>query len=233
MLQPTTTVLANASGRDIGSVYRDVSRAIAEVTPRLKPGNRIEVAGQAQSMHQAYGEMLGGIALAAVLVYLIMVVNFQSWLMPMIAMGSQPVAISGALFALYMTGTALSVPALTGLIMVIGVSSANSVLVTSFARDRLHAGEAPWQAAIEAAETRLRPVLMTATAMIVSILPLALGWGEGGEQNAPLGRAVIGGLVFGTAATLTFVPVLFALLVRAREPAAPVRGPEERVLADV
>lgn len=214
MLQPTTTVLANASGRDIGGVFRDVERAIAQVSPRLKPGNRIEVAGQAQSMAQAYAEMLGGIALAAVLVYLIMVVNFQSWLMPLIAMGTQPVAISGALFALWVTGTALSVPALTGFIMVIGVASANSVLVTSFARDRLMAGADPVTAAIEAAETRLRPVLMTALAMIVGILPLALGLGEGGEQNAPLGRAVVGGLVFGTAATLTFVPVLFALLVR-------------------
>jgi multidrug efflux pump subunit AcrB len=214
MLQPTTTILANAAGRDIGSVYSDVAKAIETVSPRLKPGNRIEVAGQAQSMNQAYAEMLGGIVLAAVLVYLVMVVNFQSWLMPLIAMGSQPVAISGALFGLYITGTPLSVPALTGLIMVIGVSTANSVLVTSFARDRLLAGALPRHAAIEAAETRLRPVLMTAIAMIVGIIPLALGWGDGGEQNAPLGRAVVGGLVFGTAATLTFVPVLFALLIK-------------------
>ncbi len=230
MLQPVTTILANAAGRDIGSVYQDVRRAIDVVSQRLKPANRIEVAGQAQSMHQAYAEMLGGILLAAVLVYLLMVINFQSWLMPFIAMGSQPVAISGALFALYITGTPLSVPALTGLIMVIGVSTANSVLVTSFARDRLSAGESPLEAAIEAAETRLRPVIMTATAMIVGIIPLALGWGEGGEQNAPLGRAVIGGLVFGTAATLTFVPVLFALLVRPRNPAAstPLRLPSQQ-----
>ncbi|MGE5267757.1 MAG: efflux RND transporter permease subunit, partial [Deltaproteobacteria bacterium] len=214
MLQPTTTILANAAGRDIGAVHRDVERAIAEISPRLKPGNRIEVAGQAQSMTQAYSEMLGGIALAAVLVYLIMVVNFQSWLLPLIAMGTQPVAIAGALFALWLTGTPLSVPALTGIIMVIGVSSANSVLVTSFARDRFAAGRDAASAAIEAAETRLRPVLMTASAMIIGIVPLALGLGDGGEQNAPLGRAVIGGLVFGTAATLTFVPVLFALLVK-------------------
>ena len=214
MLQPTTTILANASGRDIGSVYSEVEKAIAKVKPRLKPGNRIEVAGQAQSMTQAYAEMFGGIALAAVLVYLIMVVNFQSWLMPLIAMGTQPVAVSGALFALWVTGTPLSVPALTGIIMVIGVASANSVLVTSFARDRFKAGVDPVTAAIEAAETRLRPVMMTAIAMIVGIIPLALGLGDGGEQNAPLGRAVVGGLVFGTAATLTFVPVLFALLVK-------------------
>jgi multidrug efflux pump subunit AcrB len=221
MLQPTTTILANAAGRDLGGVYNDVERAIAAVKPRLKPGNRIEVAGQAQSMTQAYGEMFGGIALAAVLVYLIMVVNFQSWLMPLIAMGTQPVAISGALFALWVTGTPLSVPALTGLIMVIGVSSANSVLVTSFARDRFLAGDSPVTAAIAAAETRLRPVVMTAIAMIVGIIPLALGLGDGGEQNAPLGRAVVGGLVFGTIATLTFVPILFALLVK-RRPETPI-----------
>lgn len=218
MLAPVTTVLVNAAGKDLGSVYSGISQAVAAVTPKLKPGNRIEVAGQAQSMTQAYGEMAGGIALAATFVYLIMVVNFQSWLMPLIAMGSQPVAIAGAFFALWLTGTPLSVPALTGLIMVIGVSTANSVLVTSFARDRYAAGDDPVHAALQAAETRFRPVIMTATAMIVGIMPLALGIGEGGEQNAPLGRVVVGGLVFGTAATLTFVPVLFALLVKRRRP---------------
>ncbi len=211
-LQPTTTILANVQGRDLGAVYGDVAAAIDQLRPRLKPANRFEIAGQAQSMEQAYGEMLGGLALASVFVYLVMVVNFQSWMMPLIAMGGLPVAISGSMFALYMTGTSLSVPALTGLIMVIGVSTANSVLVTSFARDRLHQGESPSQAAVDAVRTRLRPVLMTATAMIVGILPMALGHGEGGEQNAPLGRAVVGGLVFGTCATLTFVPFLFSAL---------------------
>lgn len=211
-LQPTTTILANVEGRDLGGVYADVSAAVADLKPRLKPANRIEMAGQAQSMELAYAEMLGGLLMAAVFVYLVMVVNFQSWMMPLIAMGGLPVAISGALFALYITGTPLSVPALTGLIMVIGVSTANSVLVTSFARDRLLEGVAPTPAAVDAAETRLRPVLMTATAMIVGILPMALGLGEGGEQNAPLGRAVVGGLFFGTCATLTFVPFLFSIL---------------------
>lgn len=215
-LQPMTTLLANTEGRDLGGVYQDVEHAVDAVRPRLKPGNRIEIAGQAQSMAQAYGEMISGLMMAAVFVYLVMVVNFQSWLMPLIAMGGLPVAISGAMFALYVTGTPLSVPALTGLIMVIGVSTANSVLVTSFARDRLHEGEAPVQAALDAVRTRLRPVLMTATAMIVGILPMALGLGEGGEQNAPLGRAVIGGLLFGTCATLTFVPFLFATLISLR-----------------
>ena len=225
MLAPVTTVLTNAAGKDLGSVYDGISSAIDKVSPRLKPGNRIEVAGQAQSMTQAYGEMAGGIALAAILVYLIMVVNFQSWLMPVVAMSSQPIAISGAFFALYLTGTPLSVPALTGLIMVIGVSTANSVLVTSFARDRLAAGETALQAALQAAEIRFRPVIMTATAMIIGILPLALGIGEGGEQNAPLGRVVVGGLVFGTAATLTFVPAVFALLLRKH--AKPGAGEQE------
>ncbi len=212
-LQPTTTILANVQGRDLGGVYADVMEAVNTLRPRLKPSNRIEMAGQAQSMEMAYAEMLSGLLMAAVFVYLVMVVNFQSWMMPLIAMGGLPVAISGAMFALYLTGTPLSVPALTGLIMVIGVSTANSVLVTSFARDKLiDEGFSPRDAAVAAAETRLRPVLMTATAMIVGILPMALGHGEGGEQNAPLGRAVVGGLIFGTCATLTFVPFLFSTL---------------------
>lgn len=215
-LMPTVTVLANVEGRDLGGVYSEVEQAIADIRARLKPGNRIEVAGQARSMTQAYAEMAGGIALAAVLVYLVMVVNFQSWLLPFIAMSGLPVAITGALVGLFVTGTPLSVPALTGLIMVIGVSTANSVLVTSFARDRLAEGADRVEAAMDAARTRLRPVLMTATAMIVGILPMALGAGEGGEQNAPLGRAVVGGLMLGTVATLTLVPFLFAILARPR-----------------
>lgn len=215
-LQPTTTILANVQDRDLGSVYREVMAAVESLKPRLKPGNRFDIAGQAQSMDSAYSEMLGGLLMASVFVYLVMVVNFQSWIMPLIAMGGLPVAISGALFALFITGTPLSVPALTGLIMVIGVSTANSVLVTSFARDRLLEGIVPSEAAVEAAQTRLRPVLMTATAMIVGILPMAIGHGEGGEQNAPLGRAVVGGLIFGTCATLTLVPFLFATLASRR-----------------
>lgn len=216
-LQPTTTILANVEESDLGSVYAKVSDAVTRRRAELKPGNRIEIAGQARAMDQAYGEMLNGLLMAAVFVYLVMVVNFQSWLMPVIAMGGLPIAISGALFALVLTGTPVSVPALTGFIMVIGVSTANSVLVTSFARDRLRQGETVVQAALDAVKTRLRPVLMTATAMIVGILPMAIGAGEGGEQNAPLGRAVVGGLVFGTGATLTFVPFLFATLIAYRE----------------
>jgi multidrug efflux pump subunit AcrB len=154
-----------------------------------------------------------------VLVYLVLVVNFQSWLLPAIAMGGLPAAISGAVILLYVLGTPLSVPALTGLIMVIGVSTANSVLVISFARDRLAAGVSAHQAAIEAVQTRLRPVMMTAIAMIVGMIPMALALGEGAEQNAPLGRAVIGGLLLGTLATLTIVPFLFSVLA-GRKPSA-------------
>jgi len=150
-----------------------------------------------------------------VLVFLVMVVNFQSWTLPFVAISGLPVAVSGALFGLWVTGTPLSVPALMGIIMVVGVSTANSVLVSSFARDRFDQGETAMDAAIEAATTRLRPVMMTALAMILGVIPMALGHAEGGEQNAPLGRAVIGGLIFGTMASLFVVPVAFAF-VRAR-----------------
>ncbi len=211
-LQPMISVLANVEGRDLGGVYNDVKVAIADVSKTLKPGNRIDVAGQARAMDSAYAELSGGLVLAAVLVYLIMVVNFQSWLFPFIAMSGLPFAICGAAMMLLATGTPLSVPALTGIIMVIGVSTANSVLVTSFARDTLMAGATAFDAAVAAAQTRLRPVMMTAIAMIVGILPMAFGFGEGGEQNAPLGRAVVGGLLLGTCATLTIVPFLFAVL---------------------
>jgi multidrug efflux pump subunit AcrB len=186
----------------------------------LKPGNRLELAGQAALMRTSYQELLGGLVLAAVLVFLVMVVNFQSWALPFVAVSGLPVAISGAMASLWLTGTPVSVPALMGVIMVVGVSTANSVLVGSFARDRFEAGLSAYDAAIEAATTRLRPVLMTALAMILGVIPMAIGHAEGGEQNAPLGRAVIGGLVFGTCASLFLVPVAFAA-VRGRTRRAP------------
>jgi multidrug efflux pump subunit AcrB len=214
-LQPTFTVVANTAGRDLGSVTADLEKILAELRAKQRPGNRVELAGQAALMRQSYSELLGGLGLAAVLVFLVMVVNFQSWSLPFVAISGLPVAISGALFGLWATGTPLSVPALMGVIMVVGVSTANSVLVSSFARDRFEAGLSAHEAALEAARTRLRPVLMTALAMILGVIPMALGTAEGGEQNAPLGRAVIGGLLFGTTASLFLVPVMFAL-VRAR-----------------
>lgn len=220
MMQPTLTLVANAYGRDLGSVTNDLERIIAELRTKQKPGNRIELAGQAALMKSAYSELIGGLGLAAVLVFLVMVINFQSWTLPFVAISGLPVAVSGALFSLWLTGTPLSVPALMGIIMVVGVSTANSVLVSSFARDRFEEGASAIDAAIEAATTRLRPVMMTALAMILGVIPMAIGHAEGGEQNAPLGRAVIGGLVFGTCASLFLVPVVFAAVRgRVRQPA--------------
>ncbi len=209
-LLPTLTVVANAAGRDLGGVAGDLEKILADLRTKLAPGNRIELAGQAALMRSAYSELIGGLGLAAVLVFLVMVVNFQSWALPFVAISGLPVAVSGALCSLWLTGTPLSVPALMGIIMVVGVSTANSVLVSSFARDRFNDGLSAFDAAIEAATTRLRPVIMTALAMILGVIPMALGHAEGGEQNAPLGRAVIGGLVFGTCASLFLVPVAFA-----------------------
>ncbi len=209
-LQPTFTIVANASGRDLGSITRDLEAILNDLRKKLKPANKIELAGQAALMETAYSELIGGLGLASVLVFLVMVVNFQSWTLPFVAIAGLPVSVSGALFALWLTGTPLSVPALMGIIMVVGVSTANSVLVSSFARDRFDQGETAHDAAVEAATTRLRPVIMTALAMILGVIPMALGHAEGGEQNAPLGRAVIGGLMFGTFASLFLVPIAFA-----------------------
>jgi len=214
-LQPTFTVIANAAGRDLGSLTRELEGILEALQQRQPPGNKITLTGQAALMKSAYAELIGGLGLAAVLVFLVMVVNFQSWTLPFVAVSGLPMAVSGALFGLWITGTPLSVPALMGIIMVVGVSTANSVLVGSFARDRFDQGLDATAAALEAATTRLRPVMMTALTMILGVIPMALGHAEGGEQNAPLGRAVIGGLAFGTLASLFVVPVFFAA-IRAR-----------------
>ncbi|MDX2079209.1 MAG: efflux RND transporter permease subunit [Terrimicrobiaceae bacterium] len=213
-LLPTLTVLANVQDTDIGSVLRELDPILDELRKNQKPGNRIEVAGQAALMNSAYTELFGGLALAAALIFLVMVVNFQSWSLPFVSISGLPVAMAGAFVGLWVTGTPLSVPALMGLIMVVGVSTANSVLVTSFAQDLWRRGLPGAQAAVEAATTRLRPVCMTALTMILGVLPMALGFGEGGEQNAPLGRAVIGGLAFGTFASLLLVPFVFSMMKR-------------------
>lgn len=218
-LAPTISVLANVEGTDLGSVQDRLTAITHELEGKLKPGNRIEVAGQAGEMKSAYSELAGGLVMSAALVFLVLVVNFQSWIQPLVAMSGLPIAIAGAAVGLFVTGTPLSVPALMGVMMVIGVSTANSVLVTSFARGLVAAGHNPELAAYESAAVRLRPVLMTASAMILGIIPMAIGLGEGGEQNAPLGRAVIGGLLFGTPATLILVPSILAVLGR-RMPAA-------------
>ena len=213
-LLPTITVLANVQKTDIGSVLTRLEPFLDELRSKQKPTNRIQLTGQAQLMDSAYTELFQGLALAAVLIYLVMVVNFQSWKLPFVAISGLPLAVSGAFLGLWITGTPLSVPALMGLIMVVGVSTANSVLVTSFARDLWQEGLPGIKAALEAASTRLRPVCMTALAMILGVLPMALGTGEGGEQNAPLGRAVIGGLMVGTLASLFVVPFVFSILMR-------------------
>ena len=179
---------------------------------QLPKGSRISVRGQVQTMNTSFRGLLIGLAGAIILVYLLMVVNFQSWLDPFIIITALPAALAGIVAMLFATHTTINVPALTGAIMCMGVATANSILVVSFARERLNAGEDAATAALNAGTTRFRPVLMTALAMIIGMVPMAFGLGDGGEQNAPLGRAVIGGLIFATMATLVFVPGVFALI---------------------
>jgi multidrug efflux pump subunit AcrB len=206
--------------RDLGSVGRDVSR-IVEASRKLLPrGSFLTVRGQIETMRTAYIGLLAGLAFAIVLVYLLIVVNFQSWLDPFIIVTALPAALAGIVVFLFLTGTTLSVPALMGAIMSVGVATANSILVVAFAKGQLAEHGDAAQAAVEAGFTRFRPVLMTALAMIIGMMPMALGLGEGGEQNAPLGRAVIGGLLCATVATLVFVPAVFALLHGRRTEAA-------------
>ncbi|MEA1672533.1 efflux RND transporter permease subunit [Nitrospirillum sp. BR 11163] len=213
---PRYDVIANVSGRDLGSVSRDIKAAIEAVRPQLKPGNRIEMGGQIKTMEQAYGDIAAGMALAVVFVYMLMVVNFQSWLDPLIVLGATPAAILGGAVMLLLTGTTFSEPALMGMIMVIGVATANSVLMVSFANQRREQGLTPLDAMAEAGGARLRPVMMTALAMVLGMIPMALALSEGGEQNAPLARAVMGGLLFSTPMTLLAVPALYVLLHRRR-----------------
>ena len=215
-LAPALNVLANTTTRDLGAISTRVDALVASVAAQLKPGNRIELRGQVELMRRAYADLAVGLAFSVLLVFLVQAANFQSWLLPLNAMAALPVALTGAALGLWLTATPLSVPALMGMIMVIGVSTANSVLITSFARDRLEEGAPPREAALAAAASRLRPVLMTALAMIVGVMPMALGLGQGAEQNAPLGRAVVGGLLLGTLGTLVLVPLLFTLCARPR-----------------
>jgi multidrug efflux pump subunit AcrB len=204
-----------------------VIKAHAAEAPK---GSTITLRGQVTTMNTAFSGLIFGLLGAVVLIYLLIVVNFQSWTDPFVIVTALPAALAGIIWTLFATGTTLSVPALTGAIMCMGVATANSILVISFARERLDATGDALTAAIEAGFTRFRPVLMTALAMIIGMLPMALGLGEGGEQNAPLGRAVIGGLIFATAATLFFVPVVFSMVhgrKRAHAAALPDANPPE------
>jgi multidrug efflux pump subunit AcrB len=213
-------IYAAVQGRDLGAVGREVTRIVDTERKSLPRGSFITIRGQLQTMRSSYLGLLGGLLFSVVLVYFLIVVNFQSWLDPFIIITALPAALAGIVGFLFLTHTTLSVPALMGAIMCMGVGTANSILVVSFAKERLlHHGD-PIEAAIEAGFTRFRPVLMTALAMIIGMIPMALGLGEGGEQNAPLGRAVIGGLSCATVATLIFVPAVFSLLHGRREPSA-------------
>jgi multidrug efflux pump subunit AcrB len=210
-----TTVLdifGSVDGTDLGYVSAQINKIIAGAKKDLPKGSTIVVRGQVQTMKASFNGLLIGLIGAIVLVYMLIVVNFQSLLDPFIIITALPAALAGIVWMLFLTHTTVSVPALTGAIMCMGVATANSVLVISFARERMNAGDTAMQAALQAGFTRLRPVLMTALAMIIGMIPMALGLGDGGEQNAPLGRAVIGGLIFATVATLFFVPTVFSII---------------------
>ena len=220
-VQPMEEIFAAVQGRDLGGVSGDINRVIAKNLKYRPPGVAVAVRGQVDTMNTAYAQLFAGLIGSVVLIYLLLVVNFQSWLDPFIIITALPAAIAGIVWMLFVTGTPLSVPALTGAIMCMGVATANSILVVAFAREQLAEGMNSTKAALEAGFVRLRPVLMTASAMIIGMIPMSLGLGDGGEQNAPLGRAVVGGLLFATVSTLLFVPTVFAILHRKDNADAP------------
>jgi multidrug efflux pump subunit AcrB len=234
-ISPSVDLYVSVQGADLANVAGKVQKLVDEVRPKLPRGSEVTMRGQVQTMQASFIGLGVGLAMAIVLVYLLIVVNFQSWIDAGIIVAALPAALAGIAWMLFITGTTLSVPALTGAIMTMGVGTANSILVVSFARDRLEAGASILSAALESGATRIRPVLMTALAMIIGMIPMALGLGEGGEQNAPLGRAVIGGLLFATVSTLFLVPVVYAGVhlrlaqwqaARAARGAAPTIGPQ-------
>jgi multidrug efflux pump subunit AcrB len=211
-VQPVINIYGTVQGRDLGGMARDLDRVVADSQKDLPKGSHTVVRGQIATMRSSFDGLISGMAFSIVLVYLLIVVNFQSWLDPFIIISALPSALAGILWMLFATGTTFSVPALIGSIMCIGVATSNSILVVSFAREQMDAGVDATVAALEAGFTRFRPVIMTALAMTIGMMPMALGLGEGGEQNAPLGRAVIGGLLFATVATLFFVPTVFSII---------------------
>jgi multidrug efflux pump subunit AcrB len=211
-VQPVIDIYGSVQGRDLGGVATDVTRIVDAAKANLPRGARVVIRGQVDTMQSSFNGLAMGIGFAVLLVYLLMVINFQSWIDPLVIICGLPGAMAGIAWMLFVTNTTLSVPALTGAMMCIGVATANSILVVSFARERLAQGMEPLQAALAAGVGRFRPVLMTALAMMIGMVPMALGMGDGGEQNAPLGRAVIGGLMIGTVATLMFLPVVFSVV---------------------
>ncbi len=223
-ISPSIDLYVSVQGTDLASVAGKVQALVDELRPRLPRGSQVTMRGQVQTMQSSFLGLTVGLAMAIVLVYLLVVVNFQSWIDAAIIVAALPAALAGIAWMLFITGTTLSVPALTGAIMTMGVATANSILVVAFARQRQEEGITALSAALEAGATRIRPVLMTALAMIIGMIPMALGLGEGAEQNAPLGRAVIGGLVFATVSTLFFVPVVYAGIHRRLERRAAARA---------
>ncbi|HTI45047.1 MAG TPA: efflux RND transporter permease subunit [Casimicrobiaceae bacterium] len=234
-IMPAVDVYVSVQGTDLASVASKVSDLVEQMRPKLPRGSQIVMRGQVQTMQASFLGLGIGLLGAIVLVYLLVVVNFQAWIDALIIIAALPAALAGIAWMLFITGTTLSVPALTGAIMTMGVATANSILLVSFARQRLADGATPAAAALEAGATRIRPVLMTALAMIIGMIPMALGLGEGAEQNAPLGRAVIGGLLFATVSTLLFVPVVFAsvhrMLARRRQARDATHGPPPAIAA--
>jgi multidrug efflux pump subunit AcrB len=222
--QPAIDIYGAVQDIDLGYVAAEVRRIVEQSRKELPKGSKIAIHGQIATMTSSFNGLLLGLAGAIVLVYLLIVVNFQSWLDPLIIISALPAALAGIVWMLFLTHTTVSVPALTGAIMCMGVATANSILIISFARERMRDGLAPLDAALDAGFTRFRPVLMTALAMIIGMVPMALGLGDGGEQNAPLGRAVIGGLAFATVATLFFVPSVFSVVHGRLARRAPASG---------
>ncbi|RKE53963.1 MULTISPECIES: efflux RND transporter permease subunit [unclassified Sphingomonas] len=225
-------IYATPNGRDLGAVAGDIKRVLADAKASAPKGTTVALRGQYATMNSAFSGLFFGLIGAIVLIYLLIVVNFQSWLDPFVIITALPGAIAGIVWILFLTGTPLSVPALTGAIMCMGVATANAILVVSFARERLAELGDSHKAAMEAGMTRFRPVLMTALAMIIGMLPMAMGFGEGGEQNAPLGRAVIGGLIVATFATLMFVPVIFSLVHRKDAERAAAKARRDEILEE-
>jgi len=221
-VQPVFDVFANTDRRDLGGVAHDIQKVLDDNATKVPKGLTVSMRGQVETMVASFRRLSAGLVFAILLIYLLMVVNFQSWLDPFIILTALPGAFAGILWMLFITQTTISVPSLMGAIMAVGVATANSILLVTFANDERMAvttdrgdaipGKDVMAAALSAGATRIRPVLMTAAAMIIGMLPMALGLGEGGEQNAPLGRAVIGGLLFATFSTLFFVPIVYTFL---------------------